>query len=71
MSQKEIVLRHLTKCTKKGITSAEAFMKYGIMDLPKRICELRNDGYAFRISPVQKKNRYGKTVTFNRYTLEA
>lgn len=70
MSQREIILRHLQRCRRKGITSAEAYEKYGIMDLPKRICELKGEGYAFRIETVHAKNRYGKAISFNKYTLE-
>ena len=70
MSQRELILKHLQRCRRKGITSAEAFTKYGVMDLPKRICELKAEGYAFKIEPVSAKNRYGKAVTFNKYTLQ-
>lgn len=65
-----MVLKHLQKATKKGISSAEAYERFGILDLPKRISELRQDGWSFRIQPITKKNRFGKKVTFYRYTLE-
>lgn len=69
MTQKARILRHLSKCTKRGITSAEAFNKYGITDLPKRISELRRDGVAISDEYVHSKNRYGDYVKFKRYTL--
>lgn len=63
-------MKHLTRCRRKGITSAEAYERYGIMDLPKRICELQADGHRFKKETMHAKNRYGKAVTFTKYTLE-
>lgn len=67
MTQKEVVLAHLK--SEKEITSAEAFYKYGISDLPKRISELRKSGYKITSRKGQNVNEYG-TVTFNIYKLE-
>jgi hypothetical protein len=67
MTQKEVVLTHLK--SGKEITSAEAFYKYGISDLPKRISELRKSGYKITSRKGQSVNEYG-TVTFNIYKLE-
>jgi hypothetical protein len=67
MTQKEVVLTHLK--SGKEITSAEAFYKYGISDLPKRISELRKSGYKITSRKGQNVNEYG-TVTFNIYKLE-
>ena len=67
MTQKEVVLTHLKSGTE--ITSAEAFYKYGISDLPKRISELRKSDYKITSRKGQNVNEYG-TVTFNIYKLE-
>ena len=67
MTQKEVVLTHLK--SGKEITSAEAFYKYGISDLPKRISELRKSDYKITSRKGQNVNEYG-TVTFNIYKLE-
>jgi hypothetical protein len=67
MTQKEVVLTHLK--SGKEITSAEAFYKYGISDLPKRISELRKSDYKITSRKGQSVNEYG-TVTFNIYKLE-
>ena len=63
-------MKHMERCRRKGITSAEAYERFGIMDLPKRICELKSEGHKIKAEPVTKKNRYGVAVTFNKYTLE-
>lgn len=67
MTQKGVVLTHLK--SGKEITSAEAFYRYGISDLPKRISELRKSGYKITSRKGQNVNEYG-TVTFNIYKLE-
>lgn len=67
MTQKEVVLTHLKSGTE--ITSAYAFYRYGISDLPKRISELRKSGYKITSRKGQSVNEYG-TVTFNIYKLE-
>lgn len=64
-----MVLKHL-QTRKNGITSWRAHELYGILDLPKRISDLRKDGYAIRGEVVHKKNRYGRKIKFNKYTLE-
>lgn len=66
-SQKEIVLEAL----KRGevISSLSAVIDYGIMDLPKRISELRSDGYAIVGEQKTRKNRYGGTTRWKEYRL--
>lgn len=55
-SQEEIILAHLQKCTKKGITMKEAAMKYDIWRLQARINELRKKGYPISTEMVANKN---------------
>ena len=54
-----------------SITTIEAFSDLGITKLTTRISELRRDGYVIASKRIDKKNRYGKKVKFNRYWLEA
>lgn len=44
-SQEAIVLAHMKRCSKRGITSFEAFSKYGITRLSSHIFTLRGKGY--------------------------
>lgn len=69
MTQKEIVLRHMKEMG--SISSFEAFTEYGITRLAARIHDLREDGYNIKASVHDARNRYGKKVRFERYTLEA
>lgn len=61
------VLRHLKE--KGHITSLEAFREYGITRLSAVIFNLRQDGYNICSDRASRKNRYGKMVTFAKYTL--
>lgn len=51
-----------------SITSLDAVLNLGIMDLPKRICELRDAGVKFNKKRETSKNRYGESVTYMRYS---
>lgn len=53
-----------------SITSWEAVKEYGILCLPSRIRELKADGYEIYIKKYNRKNRYGKMITCNRYYLK-
>ncbi len=52
-----------------SITTYDAFNDLGIACLPKRISELKEEGYVFRIVIEANKNRYGDPVSYNRYFL--
>lgn len=52
-----------------SITSAECFTELGIIDLPKKICLLQDEGYVFKKEPITQKNRYGDSTTYKRYSL--
>lgn len=67
MTQCDLVLRHMEDFG--SITSLEAMQEYGIMRLASRITDLKKAGYPIRMEMVSRKNRYGKTVTFARYSL--
>ena len=67
MTQCEQVIRHMEDCG--SITSLEAMQEYGIMRLASRITDLKKAGYPIRREMVSRKNRYGETVSFARYSL--
>ena len=66
-SQRSEVLRYMQ--THKGITSLQAIEKFGATRLSDIILKLRRDGYNIETESITKKNRYGHTTTFARYTL--
>ena len=55
--------------THKGITSIQAIEKFGATRLSDIIFRLRKEGYEIETESITKKNRYGHTTTFARYTL--
>ena len=67
MKQCEIVLRHMEELG--SITSLEAMQENVIMRLASRITDLKKAGYPIRREMVTRKNRYGETVTFARYSI--
>ena len=66
-SQSEMILKHMMDCG--SITTWEAYEDYGCTRLPSRICDLKKQGYAIGKTMVTKKNRYGRNVSFAKYTL--
>lgn len=67
MTQKQRVLEHLQAGNE--ISSLYAVVHMGIMDLPKRISELRRDGHNITSRTGHSINNYGK-VSYNIYKLE-
>ncbi|MDL2294034.1 helix-turn-helix domain-containing protein [Ruminococcaceae bacterium OttesenSCG-928-D13] len=53
-----------------GVTSLEAFTDLGIVSLPRRICDLRQQGHHIKVERVSGRNRYGEPTHYNRYRLE-
>ena len=68
MNQTETILHHLTHYG--PITQADAFELYGIFRLASRISDLKRFGFQVEKEMVTGKNRYGKTVTFARYSMK-
>ena len=52
-----------------GLTSFEAYERFGCTRLAARVLELTRKGYAFKKEPVSVTTRYGAKVTVTRYTL--
>ena len=67
MTQEEIIKEHLEKYG--SITSFEAFERYGITRLSAKIYNLRHEGLSITNEPLNAINRYGKKVSFVKYTL--
>lgn len=69
MTQKEMIMDYLSN--NKEITPKEAYFEFGIMKLSTRISELiREDGEVIYKKRRKGKNKFGKTVTFEAYSLE-
>ena len=67
MTQREAIIKYITEFG--SITPMEAFADLGITKLATRISEMRKEGMVFKIETVRMKNRYGKSVSFCKYSL--
>mgnify|MGYP001017079649 FL=1 len=68
MNQCEMILKYLKDFG--SITTYESYTELGITRLPSRIWDLKQMGYEFEEEWISKKNRYGKTISFKKYTLK-
>lgn len=66
MTQRELILKYIQEFG--SITPMQAFADLGITKLATRISEMRKDGMKFKIETVKSKNRYGKAVSFAKYS---
>lgn len=66
MTQREAILQYIEEFG--SITPMQAFGDLSITKLATRISEMRKDGMKFTIEMVNVKNRYGKTVTYAKYS---
>ena len=66
-SQNDEILKHLK--THRGITSADAFSKYGITRLSARIYDLRDRGFKIINCNREAVDRRGKKTKFVEYRL--
>lgn len=69
-TQTNIILDYL-KNNKEGITSMEAFKKFGATRLSAIIFNLRRKGYNITSYPTQVKTRFGGSCVVSVYKLEA
>ena len=67
VTQTDIVLSHLQSCS--GITSYEAFEKYGITRLSAKIFILREKGYKIINRNIEHINKQGEKTHFVEYRL--
>ena len=66
ITQREAILQYIKEFG--SITPMQAFADLGITKLATRISEMRKDGMTFKIEMVSVKNRYGKSVTYAKYS---
>ena len=66
MTQREAILKYISDFG--SITPMQAYSDLGITKLATRISEMRRDGLKFKIETVKLKNRYGKAVSFCKYS---
>ena len=65
--QQERILIYMEACG--SITPLEAFAELGVTKLATRVSELRREGIPIVKSSETRKNRFGETVTYARYSL--
>ena len=68
MTQREAIIEYITEFG--SITPMQAFADLGITKLATRISEMRKEGMDFKIEMVSTKNRYGKSVSFAKYSFK-
>lgn len=67
LNQRKRIIKYLQNFG--SITTKDAFMDLGVACLPKRISELRKEGYNFTVTYEKGSDRYGEPSHWNRYTL--
>ena len=66
MTQNDAVIKHIED--HGSISQMEAYSELGVCRLSERIREIERAGRAVVRKRVTDKNRYGKTVTYTRYS---
>lgn len=67
--QRDMILRYMKE--EGSITPLDAIREFGCLRLGARIWDLKNiDGIRIKAEMETHKNRYGKTVSYARYSLE-
>ena len=66
-TQLDALLNHFVQ--NGGLTTFEAFERFGCTRLAARVLELSRKGYLFKKDPVEVVTRYGAKVKVTRYTL--
>lgn len=67
LTQNEMILKYIHDYG--SITPLEALKEFGCMRLASRINDLKNQGYNIVSEKVSIKNRYGKKVSFAKYSI--
>lgn len=67
MTQADAVLDHLKN--NKGLTSKEAFEKYGVTRLSAKVFELKKKGYEIVCFPRTGVDRFGHKTRYGEYRL--
>lgn len=67
MTQCDMILRFMQE--NGGITQLEAAQEFGCFRLSGRIYDLKQRGVRIGRTMVSRKNRYGKSIAFARYSI--
>jgi hypothetical protein len=67
LTQNEMILKYIHDYG--SITQLEALKEFGCMRLASRINDLKNQGYNIVSEKVSIKNRYGKKISFAKYSI--
>ena len=67
LTQNEMILKYIHDYG--SITPLEALKEFGCMRLASRINDLKNQGYNIVSEKVSIKNRYGKKISFAKYSI--
>ena len=69
MTQRDMIADYMER--HGSISSWEAIKEFGVTRLSARIFELKERGYLISKERVTTKNRYGKSVTYDKYKIVA
>lgn len=69
ITQTDLIFNHMKRYG--SISQLEAVERYGCYRLSARIADLKSKGCIISKENVTKKNRYGHTTTYAKYSLEA
>jgi hypothetical protein len=69
MTQGERIIDYMKRIG--PLTALDAVLELGIMEMGKRISELRRDGQPIQSEWCEQKNRFGEDVRFKRYWLDS
>ena len=67
MNQRERVLDYMER--NGSITSLEAVNDLGVMELPRRICDLKERGINISKERIKVRNRFGEYIPVMRYSI--
>ena len=67
MTQSDMILRYMREYG--AITAWEAVREFGCFRLGARIYDLKQAGYPIRTEMETRKNRFGKNVSFAKYSI--
>lgn len=66
LTQRQAILKYIEDFG--SITPMQAYGDLGITKLATRISEMRKDGIEFHIEMIKAETRYGKAVSFAKYS---
>ena len=67
-AHKDMILKYL-QTHKRGITRMQALEKFGCINLPGRIYDLKDEGHKIVTNMIEVENRYGEISRIAQYRL--